>query len=139
MSDFSTDKVALSHLASMPRFSNRIWSRMVTNLFLSHQRCPLGLCYCVDEAFYFFSLFFTRRCELLIARKSIGTSPRPPPDAHSGHSSKSKPALLVQRCTARLARGMVVIALPMKLHSNPFQLPPSLTHPPPLSPLSEKL
>lgn len=28
---------------------------------------------------------------------------------------------------------MVVIVLPMKLHSNPFQLPPSLTHPPPTS------
>lgn len=37
---------------------------------------------------------------------------------------------MVLCCTAKLTLGMFLIVLPMKLHSNPFQLPPSLTHPP---------
>lgn len=37
---------------------------------------------------------------------------------------------MVLCCTAKLTLGMFVIVLPMKLHSNPFQLPPSVTHPP---------
>jgi len=41
----------------------------------------------------------------------------------------SQTSSLVLCCTAKLTLGMFVIVLPMKLHSNPFQLPPSLTHP----------
>lgn len=45
-------------------------------------------------------------------------------------NSGAKASSLVLCCTAKLTLGMFVIVLPMKLHSNPFQLPPSLTHPP---------
>lgn len=45
-------------------------------------------------------------------------------------NSRAKASSLVLCCTAKLTLGMFVIVLPMKLHSNPFQLPPSLTQPP---------
>lgn len=45
-------------------------------------------------------------------------------------NSRAKASSLVLCYTAKLTLGMFVIVLPMKLHSNPFQLPPSLTHPP---------
>lgn len=45
-------------------------------------------------------------------------------------NSRTKASSLVLCCTAKLTLGMFVIVLPMKLHSNPFQLPPSLSRPP---------
>lgn len=57
-------------------------------------------------------------------------------------NSRAKASSSVLCYTAKLTLGMFVIVLPMKLHCNPFQLPPSLTHPPSSSPsssLSEKL
>lgn len=64
---------------------------------------------------------------------------------HCPNSRAKASSSSVLCCTAKLTLGMFVIVLPMKLHSNPFQLPPSLTHPSTLlfllllSPLSEKL
>lgn len=49
-------------------------------------------------------------------------------------NSRAKASSSVLCYTVKLTLGMFVIVLPMKLHCNPFQLPPSLTHPPSSSP-----